>query len=481
MGKLASPFLFSDMTGTDTNLNLPGSFLEGLHKSRWYQPGVSVLCACSGGVDSTVLAHLLAGDESLQLGILHINHGMRGSAADEDAAFVAALAESLHCRSHFENAHIPSVAAAGKLSLEEAGHRVRRQLYHQIKENGGYDVVVTGHTADDQVELLLLNLYSGTGIKGLAGMSTSTGWLQHPLLDYRKVDLSAYARSRQINHVEDATNKELNFRRNQVRHQLMPILNEKDRAMDKLTLEIVRSAKSLKTLLDDSIYVLDNEHLKRISKSKLSFVLPEGTLYFSAVLKEFFDNAFIAVSTSEQGLSRRHFNDIEKLIHSGEPGSSLDLPANVVVARDRRHLVFYQRGSLDWEPADLSIPVSYETKLFTLTAQIAALPRNIQDLKRPEVAWIPAETAGFNVAKCVSGDQMHPIGTPRLSSAADLMSAAGVAPHLRPYFPIVSVNGAAVWIPGVCADQQIEIDPAWVAINKRLVRLQIEYKEEIFE
>ncbi len=184
--------------------------------------------ACSGGGDSVALAALLCelaqGAGWSFAGLLHVNHGLRGAAADEDEAFCRDVAATLGVPMAVERADVAARARAERVSIEAAGHRVRYELFARAVREGRGDLVATGHTRDDQAETVLLRLIRGAGPAGLAGIRPRIGAVVRPLLDVRRDELRGYLRLRGLPHREDPSNRDERILRNRVRHRLIPFL-----------------------------------------------------------------------------------------------------------------------------------------------------------------------------------------------------------------------------------------------------------------
>lgn len=174
--------------------------------------GTPVHCAVSGGADSLALL-VLATAAGCEVTAIHVDHGMRpGSAAEADV--VAAAAERFGAR--FEAKRV--VVEPGP-NLEA---RARAARYAALPED-----VLTGHTLDDQAETVLLNLIRGAGIDGLAAMRADG---RRPLLNLRRTETRALCAELALEPVVDPSNDDLAFRRNRVRHEVLPLL---DRVADR--------------------------------------------------------------------------------------------------------------------------------------------------------------------------------------------------------------------------------------------------------
>ena len=184
--------------------------------------------ACSGGGDSVALAALLCelaqGAGWSFAGLLHVNHGLRGAAADGDEAFCRDVAATLGVPIAIERVDVAARARAERVSIEAAGHRVRYELFARAVREGRGDLVATGHTRDDQAETVLLRLIRGAGPAGLAGIRPRIGAVVRPLLDVRRDELREYLGWRGLPHREDPSNRDERILRNRVRHRLIPFL-----------------------------------------------------------------------------------------------------------------------------------------------------------------------------------------------------------------------------------------------------------------
>src|SRR5947208_3030708 len=143
------------------------------HQLDRYVTDEPLVVGVSGGADSLALLHalcVLRGKQAAKtLHVAHLDHGFRGEAGAKDAAFVKDVAQSLGVPFTGAKYDVPEYARSRGLSKEEAARRVRYAFLAGLAEQRGATVAVA-HTADDQVETVLMNVLRGTGLKGLAGM-----------------------------------------------------------------------------------------------------------------------------------------------------------------------------------------------------------------------------------------------------------------------------------------------------------------------
>lgn len=191
-----------------------------------FSSGQRVGVAVSGGADSVFLLHALhelAPHWNLHLSVVHVEHGLRGAASKEDAGFVRALAASFGLPFHLHTADVKSMAG----NPEQAARRARHGFFSELIGSGQLDRVATGHTRSDQAETVLYRVLRGSGLAGLSGiLPVTTEGLVRPLLDIHHAAIDAWLRGRHIKWREDATNRDLSYARNRLRHEVLPRLRE---------------------------------------------------------------------------------------------------------------------------------------------------------------------------------------------------------------------------------------------------------------
>ena len=194
-----------------------------------------ILCATSGGADSTALASILSercrAGQFRTLGIVHINHSLRGIESDEDELFVKQFAGKLGAEFFSSKVDTHALAAEKKLSIEEAARVLRYQEMIRIAREKNFDVIATAHTANDNLETVLHNMVRGTGIAGLRGIPprrplTEEIEVIRPLLDIERSDLIQYLKDKQLDYRDDSSNSSLEFLRNRLRHLVVPALEQ---------------------------------------------------------------------------------------------------------------------------------------------------------------------------------------------------------------------------------------------------------------
>ncbi len=214
--------------------NLTERVEESIRAKGLFRDGGAILVAVSGGLDSMVLLQLLvrlAPAHRWRLAVAHFNHQLRGPASDADERLVERTAKKLGLPFVAGRADVRAHSLASGTSVEMSARELRHNFLARTATRKKIRVIAFAHHADDQVELFFLRLLRGAGVEGLAGMkwhnpspANSRITLARPLLAESKAALAAWAVHEKIPFREDATNAQVDIRRNRIRHELLPLL-----------------------------------------------------------------------------------------------------------------------------------------------------------------------------------------------------------------------------------------------------------------
>jgi tRNA(Ile)-lysidine synthase len=277
-------------------------FKDYILQQHLFSPGEEVLLAVSGGRDSVCMAHLFH-QAGFPFSIAHCNFHLRGDDSDRDEAFVRRQAAAYGVPCHVAQFDTRSVAAATGESIEEAARRLRYEFFASLLTSLSPDslspdslspkIVATAHHRDDSIETFFLNLFRGTGIAGLHGirplsevrMKDEELRIIRPLLPFSRADIDAFVEQNHLEYVEDATNAELDARRNQIRHRLMPLLRELYPSVDATMAANIERLHATELLYKEYIETLRSQLLKpypsRLPLDILSLDLPTLRSQFS--------------------------------------------------------------------------------------------------------------------------------------------------------------------------------------------------------
>ena len=193
-------------------------------------PGQRVICAVSGGADSMALLWCLLGLQKelpLSLEAAHFNHRLRGEESDRDERFVRDFCAAHGIPLTVGSADVAACAAESGRSVETEARERRYAFLLSLP----CDRLATAHNADDNAETVLLHLLRGSGLHGLIGIPPKRGRIVRPLLSVPRRQLEDYLRGEGIAWIEDSSNASDDYRRNRLRHRIMPLLKEEAPAL----------------------------------------------------------------------------------------------------------------------------------------------------------------------------------------------------------------------------------------------------------
>jgi len=322
--------------------------------------GDRVLVAVSGGADSVGLLlglQALAPRVGLSLHAAHLNHGLRGGGSDGDQAFVAALcarlgvplaAERWDCRARMRRRGLSGQAGLRTLRHEFLTAAARRAGAHRI---------ATAHTADDQLETLLLRLTRGAGGAGLAGMTWRRGAWIKPLLGVSRGEIEADLEAHREPWREDPSNADLRYARSRVRHLVIPALvrvadprADGESRADRARTGLARRVASAMAELHDAQRLLARRgarifaRVSRIHPGEIALDSKALATYPSLIQRIVLRLLWQRPGRDGTDLSHRHLNALQSLVATSRGGSRVDLPDGWRAVRDRGQIVIRRSG-----------------------------------------------------------------------------------------------------------------------------------------
>jgi tRNA(Ile)-lysidine synthase len=464
----------------------------------------------SGGADSLAMLHLLRairGDAAAEtLHVAHLNHWFRGKEAREDAGYVRDIAQAWGLTCTVETFDVPNYARRRKLSTEDAARRARYAFLASVARDRQAAVAVA-HNADDQVETVLMSILRGTGVGGLAGMQmlsmvpeppdedappfgtaagegrTATGErkvpLFRPLLHVWRHQIVAYCQEQGLEPRFDATNWERIYRRNRVRHDLIPHLQlQYSLAIKDHLYDLAEIAQAENDFLagvveqewERSAHPASGGEEVRFESATFAS-LPE------AMRRRLARRAIDAVAGTLQNITFEHIEAVAAIL-SGAPGSptAMHLPQGLVVRREGEwaSVAIRDEGRTTDEGAaminaqpwplmpDLSSTFDLRPSTFVLplsqgwhfSAELLK-PGETPGIAPSELLAIfdydALESLGGLVLRArLPGDHIRPLGMRGSKSLQDLMVDAKIPRELRDRIPIVALQGGheVLWVPG---------------------------------
>lgn len=295
--------------------------------------GDHLVVGLSGGADSVCLLLLLdslAEEMQFTLEAVHVHHGIRGEEAERDASFAEAMCRERGVPFTLYRRDVPALAEQWKLSLEEAGRRVRYMCFEERAQGCDNTRIAVAHHMDDQAETVLLNLCRGSGLRGIGAMAPKNRRLIRPLLSVRRAEIESELRRIGQSWCEDSTNGETGYTRNRIRNTVLPELcgGVNARAVEHLA-AAAEQARQLDVWLEQMAGQWIAEHVMAEDRSFKTADLADcpAPLRGRILLRLLEQTA-----GASRDLGSRHLRALEELV-LGEKGGTLDLPYGVRAIR----------------------------------------------------------------------------------------------------------------------------------------------------
>ncbi len=312
---------------------------ETIRSNNLISKGEHIVIGLSGGPDSVCLfdvLYSLRSEFEFSLFPVHINHGLRGSASDEDQIYCEELCASRGLKCEVFSFDCAEEARCRKITCEEAGRDFRYNSFEEIARKVGAHKIAVAHNADDRAETVLLRMIRGTGTDGLAGIRhkrvlTETIEVIRPILDIYRSDIEAYCDETGIDPRHDDTNDEPLFSRNRVRLELIPLLEDEYNPKIKESLNRIATSAA-----EDSDYLKKEakEALEKITLERSAdYLLLDGDgfrEYELPIRRRITAMAFYAAGLTED-ITAAHFDACEDIIFSGKPSQLTQLPHGYIL------------------------------------------------------------------------------------------------------------------------------------------------------
>jgi tRNA(Ile)-lysidine synthase len=434
----------------------------------------------SGGPDSLSLAHLLF-NCGIPIIVAHLDHQLR-SESGEDASFVKTIAESWKVLFVEKKVDVKEIVRQKKLSIEEAGRIARYQFLFDVARQNHAQAVVTAHTADDQVETMLMHLLRGSGLNGLKGMKMRQflpEWdanipLVRPLLHTWRSEILEYCANHDLHPIIDKSNLENTYFRNRLRNELIPYLQTYN--------------PNIKNVLLRSTITLSNDHdlLQDILEKAWEDLSPEIT----ENLVKFQKGSFLLVQPGVQSsLFRRmiayliphardfSFDNIQRglsFIRQPTQTNQLELEQGIVLRRiEEDILITNDPGKLctlvsDWfqalQPEDYltapgGIPLTNGKNIHAEVISAEAA-RMHPAWNQPGHAFLDETHTGrtFMVRIGLPGDRFKPLGMHGNSlKLSNFWINEKLPREARALWPLICVEDEIIWIPGFRTSNQARV------------------------
>jgi len=404
-----------------------------------------LLIAISGGVDSIVLAHLCY-KLDLNFALAHCNFNLRGDESDTDQNFVLDWAESLGLEVFIEHFNTTAYAQDHKISTQMAARELRYKWFDDLMSQLHFDMVLTGHHADDNLETFLINFIRGTGLDGLTGIPAINEQVVRPLLPFSRATIEAYATTHKLSWREDSSNASTKYLRNKLRHDVVPILKD-------INPQLLQNFNHTITCLQDSKSIV-NDRVEAVSDQIITDVSDfEIRLDISKIKQLNQPKAYLFELLKDYGFTE--WNDIMHLLDAQSGKQVLSETHRLI--KDRDYILLsdinpeQDRGIITISDCDDKIKTPIGTLFFEKVTEMVDCG--------PHVIYVDCKKLKFPLTLRYKqeGDYFHPLGMKGKKKVSKYFKDEKMSLLEKEQTLLLCSGDYIIWVVGKRADARFKI------------------------
>ncbi|MBN2601886.1 MAG: tRNA lysidine(34) synthetase TilS [Candidatus Marinimicrobia bacterium] len=437
-----------------------------------------MIAGVSGGVDSMVMLKCLLEyrkETEINLITAHLNHQLRGQAADLDEVTVQNFCQENDCEFVSKTVNIKEMARKQRISMEMAGREARYQFFREIGGRHTNSLIATAHTADDQVETVLYRIFKGTGINGLQGIRVKRNNIIRPLLFARKTDIYAYAIENNIPYREDHTNIDTTIPRNFIRQTLIPSIKSKiNPSVERSILHLSEIFSDLEKLNQISVKKALKKCLLRQTSTEIALDISHLKKLFNSVIFEVIRESISFLHSDPATLDFNLTARISSLMRSGQTGNFLRLSNNITASLNRSELILRKNDSPNWNGFDITPGQSYANTFFNFRTELVSIGEYIADSENKNIEYVDDDKLTYSplfLRPWQKADRIVPLGSSHSKKISDIFIDQKVVLHKKSHIPILLCGKSIVWVCGHKLSDLYKIDTTTTRV------LKLVYKE----
>jgi tRNA(Ile)-lysidine synthase len=423
-------------------------FEINIKKNNLFRKTDKILVAFSGGVDSVVLCDLLF-KAGYNFELAHCNFQLRENEANDDTAFCEDYAKSINSKCHTIYFNTKEYALTNKLSIQMAARELRYNWFKELISENGYTYLLTAHHANDNAETLLVNLTRGTGIKGLQGIPEKQNNIIRPLLFATKEAIKQYAEKENIPFREDSSNQEVKYKRNFIRHQIIPELKKLNPALEETLNSSIHYFKQSAQIVAQFCEIKFNEMCKEennLLKINKSLLLKEAQK--EILLFEWLHFKNFKASQIEQLANL--------LIEFGSIGKQFESPTHELVV-DRTDIIVKKKNS-EILINEFRINSITETNNLPFTLILEEINKvDFSQNKNEIFITVTDNLFPLTLRKWKIGDKFKPFGMTGFKKISDYFKDQKLTKFEKEDAWILESNSQIIWVVGYRMDDRFKV------------------------
>ena len=419
-----------------------------------------ILLTVSGGIDSVVMLDVFS-KLNYNFAVAHCNFQLRGKESDKDQEFVKSLADKYKSQFFTINFETEKYATDKGISTQMAARDLRYYWFEKIRSENNFDFVAIAHNKNDVAETILLNLVRGTGLKGLTGIAPKNNKIIRPLLFASRDDIVDYKKQNNLQFREDSSNSKTKYKRNKIRHKVIPVLQELNPSFFDTMLQNAKRFTEIYNIYQSSVnttkatIITKNHNNTLININALKKTESPKTFLFEYLKPyNFSDSQLEDILSSVNSESGKMFlSDTHKIIKDRD---FFILSENITETK-KDYFICKTDKKIN-EPINLSIEIINVDKNYKISKQ-----NNIADFD------IDVLTFPLKLRKWEKGDFFMPLGMNRAKKLSDFFIDEKVPLNEKENIWILESKGEIVWVTTKRIDDRFKVTKN----TKQILRIKI--------
>ena len=433
-------------------------FLQHIEQNKWAIRDQRILLTVSGGLDSMVMLHLFV-SSGFQVSVAHCNFQLRGSESDGDEQFVIKKCQQLQVPVDVKRFDTNNYATHNHVSTQMAARDLRYAWFYELANQGHFSFIATAHHLNDAIETTLLNLISGRGADGLTGIAAQNGRIIRPLIFASRKLIEKYAADHTITWREDSSNSQDEYKRNFIRHRIIPLLSQLNPSLLDSVSRSMRKNEGIVELEREAIAAFESRYVSRkadrmaIDKTALQRYQHKASVLYELI--------------KGYGFSLEQCGQMVPAV-PGQPGKRFSSASHQLVI-DRDELIITRHTET---PAEVRI---------ALSDNVSVLGTQRLQLEETEEVSISNDDNGhtsFDADKVNypltwrtwrEGDFFYPLGMENRKKISDFLIDRKIPLNDKAKVTVLESKGEIMWVVGHRISHHFRITPG----TKRELRIKV--------
>ena len=426
--------------------------------------GDKIIVGLSGGADSMCLVHALCA-LSDRLGIeaaaAHMNHNIRGEAAEQDAKAAEQLCKTLGIRFFYKSEKVKEYARSHSVSEELAGRELRYRFFEELQSEYGFSRIATAHNKNDSAETLIMNFMRGSTVSGLCGIPVKRGNIIRPLIDIERNEIEEYCRENRLPYVTDSTNLEQVYTRNKIRLGLIPYIQKEFNS------SFINTVTANARIISEENEYINSEAQKEFGRLNKGGGLDIAELNkLPAALKRRVVKLLLNESCgSLTDFSSKSVEDILELCAKNQTGKSINIPKGCIARTEYGKLTVKKPEKV---PESFSYKIKSGDEVHISELDLYVKAEECNERKNDGGIYISVDDVSKLGVRCRrNGDIFFPVGMSGKKKLKDFFIDKKLPAEKRGRVPIITVGDDIASVADMRADRRY-------VFGKNRINLRIE-------